>query len=133
MKTKKVAAIVQIVPPTDTKSALLRIGDKASGLPFADIELSLGDLEALLYGKQTICTLTAYGIGRYLGNNKVVESRTVPYPGSVGDDMAQIQAWVTTNKEELGWELDPKVRPSDIHQLGGQLYITYHVFKYVKP
>lgn len=132
MKQKKVVGTLQLVPPSNTKSAVLHIHDKASGLKFASIELDPGALESLLWGEQVNGTLTAYAVGRYLGYRKVTQSRTVPYPGSVADDISTITNWVQT-RAEPEWTPEPNVRPSDIYLIGGQLHITYNVSKYVKP
>lgn len=102
-------------------------------MEFASIELHPGALEALLLKGEVTCELIAYGIGKYLGATKIVESRTVPYYGSTGDDQGTIEKWVAENKKEEGWFVDPHVRPIDIQLLGGQLHITYHVYKFVKP
>lgn len=131
MKSKTVEAAVQLLPPTPTKAARLVITDKMSGLEFASLELPPGSLEALLLGRQASVSLIASAIGKYLGKKRVRESRTVVYPGSFADDTQVIYRWLEP-RIEPGWYLEP-IRAIDLHQLGGQLYVTYNLFKFEKP
>lgn len=131
IKAKKVKLEVRLEKATASRPAMLRIRDPSNDLSFVDVELDPGALEAILYGKAMTGRATVASISAVLGKTKVVESRTVPYYGSLGDDHQLISTWVTENKQEPGWYVDPNVRPADIIMQGGLLYVTYHVFKFV--
>lgn len=133
IKAKGLVLTLHVEKATATKPAFLVLRDQASSLDFVKAELHPTALESLLYGNAVDLQSTVFGVGKYLGCRKVVESRTVRYFGSNGDDVGTISRWVVANKQEPGWFVDPDVRPSDIILLGGQLHITYHVFKFVKP
>lgn len=133
VKTKNVPAVLQVIPPTSTESARLVVVDSSSGLEFCSIELPAGKLESLLYGNKTTCRLTAHAVGKYLGKLREEQNRTVPYPGSPFDDVSIIRNWVLNNKKEDGWEINPAIRAIDIQQYGGHNYVSYTVFRFVKP
>lgn len=132
IRKRNVDLVLSLRPPTETEAAHLILADPASGFEFCRVELDPGDLEALLYGERRSCRSTVSGLGKFLGATRITESRTVPYYGSPGDDHKTIESWVAANKHEDGWFVDPRVRPSDMHMLGGQLHVTYHVFKFVR-
>lgn len=130
IKKKRLALDLKIIKAGSDYPARLQITDHASGLDFVLVDLDPGALESLLYGNPITSRSEVSAIGKQLGLQRIVESRTVPYFGSLGDDQKTIENWILVNKQEPGWFVDPHVRPADIHLLGGQLHITYHVFRF---
>lgn len=111
----------------------LTLMDENSRIRFAKVGISPHDLMMALTGLAHIdVECEVHGL-EHVGKVKVIERRSVTYPG-VSYDRKLLEAWLRDQCQEEGWTIDPYLGGQQSTKVEGhKTILNYSVFKYVEP
>lgn len=110
----------------------ISVADEASGITFLDLRLTPQEFAMALTGCAYTDVKAAEVRGMdVVGKRKVVEPRTVVYPGESYGSREEMRAWLKENGKEEGWIVDSYLgSQSSISRKGDETILNYSVYRF---